>query len=171
MIRCLGTACFILLNLACLRGPAHVPVPTQAPLREDVVDLDGIMKAFYDVVNVAPDGPRQWGRDRTLYSPWIRFVGIGHEVDIWDHQRLVDETEPMVRAGFREREIHRVTHRYGNIATVLSTYETESGPEHTLSRGVNSLQLYHDGRRWWIASVTWQSETKEHPIPVELLKP
>jgi hypothetical protein len=37
------------------------------------------------------------------------------------------------------------------------------------SRGVNSIELYFDGARWWISSVMWQSEDEEHPIPATLL--
>ncbi len=157
---CLGIA-------ACAHG--HVPVETIAPRPDDVSSDDGVMRAFYEVVNVAPSEPRQWGRDRTLYSPWLRFVSIGKSVEVWDHQALVDETEPLVRQGFREREIKRVTRRYGNIVHVDSTYQTFLGPDHKPSRGVNSVELYFDGKRWWIASAMWQSETPELPIPAELL--
>jgi hypothetical protein len=54
---------------------------------------------------------------------------------------------------------------------VDSTYETAIGTDHpTTSRGVNSLDLYFDGTRWWIASVIWQSESERFaPIPAELL--
>lgn len=31
--------------------------------------------------------------------------------------------------------------------------------------------LYFDGVRWWIASVVWQSESPELPIPATLLPP
>ncbi|MBL8297530.1 MAG: hypothetical protein JNN30_04195 [Rhodanobacteraceae bacterium] len=141
--------------------------------------IDGLIRAFYEVVNVRPDAPRQWGRDRTLYSPWIRFVASASnakgeaEIEIWDHQQFVNETEPLVRRGFSEREIHRNTRVYGHIAHVDSTYETEyaspAGPRH--SRGVNSIQMFFDGRRWWITSVMWMTENPQHPIPVELLPP
>ena len=40
-----------------------------------------------------------------------------------------------------------------------------------VSRGVNSLEIYFDGARYWIASVMWQSEDAEHPIPASLLPP
>jgi len=36
-------------------------------------------------------------------------------------------------------------------------------------RGINSIQLYNDGKRWWILSVFWQSENKELPLPKEYL--
>lgn len=157
-----------------------MPVPTLDARPEDVATLDGILRAFYEVVNVAPDAPRQWGRDRTLYSPWIRFVATGTsptlgrtEAVAWDHQRLVDESEPLVRKGFREREIFRRTARYGHIAHIDSTYETVSGTGAStkVSRGVNSLELYWDGKRWWIASVMWMSEDPSHPIPQAYLPP
>lgn len=154
---------------ACAHKPrGNLEVQAIAPRPEDVASIDGLMRAFYDVVNIAPDAPRQWARDRTLYAPWIRFVGRGRGVHVYDHQSLVDDTEPMVQRGFREREIHRVVRQYGNIAQIQSAYETLSGPRSELSRGVNYLQLYHDGARWWVASVIWQSENSEHPIPPEL---
>ncbi|MBK8727457.1 MAG: hypothetical protein IPL96_15815 [Holophagaceae bacterium] len=136
------------------------------------------MRAFYEVVNIAPDAPRQWARDRSLYVPWIRFIATGTsattgriEAESWDHQKLVEGTEALIRRGFQEREIHRVTRRYGHIAHIDSTYETEFGlgAETQSSRGVNSIELYFDGRRWWIASVLWMSEDAGHPIPAEFL--
>lgn len=170
-----------MLLMAGCRTPsptASVPVPRVAPRQEDVASIDGLMRPFYEVVNVAPEEPRQWSRDRTLYSPWIRFVATGTSpttgrtrAEAWDHQRLVDESEPLLRKGFREREIHRSLHRYGNIAHVDSTYETTfgTGAQVEVSRGVNSVELYFDGTRWWIASVMWMSEDEGHPIPAEYL--
>jgi hypothetical protein len=154
-----------------------VPVATIPPRPDDVATVDGMMRAFYDVVNVAPDAPRQWDRDRTLYVPWLRFVGLGEGTGssggphVWTHQQFVDDTEPLVRGGFREREIHRTTRVYGNIVHVDSTYESQIGlaEPYQHRRGVNSVELYWDGTRWWIVSVIWQSETPDHPIPPELL--
>lgn len=177
------TTAALLLALAALPRIAlsatspSVAVPSVEARADDVASIDGLMRAFYEVVNVAPDAPRQWGRDRTLYSPWTRFVATSSDakgqpqVDVWSHQQLVDETEPLVRRGFREREIHRRTTRYGHIAHIDSTYETElDGPGGTQrSRGVNSLELYFDGKRWWIASVMWMSESAQAPIPADLL--
>lgn len=154
------------------------PVETVAPRPEDVGSVDGIMRAFYEVTNVAPDAPRQWGRDRTLYVPWIRFVALGpgttgrSSVTVFTHQAFVDATEPLIQKGFVEREIFRTTRRYGNMVHVDSTYETLVGVEKPVrGRGVNSLDLYFDGQRWWVASVIWQSEDPAHPIPPELLPP
>jgi hypothetical protein len=36
-------------------------------------------------------------------------------------------------------------------------------------RGINSFQLFNDGKRWWILSVYWQHESAEHAIPQKYL--
>jgi len=36
-------------------------------------------------------------------------------------------------------------------------------------RGINALQLFWDGKRWWVASAIWFDEDAGHPIPPELL--
>lgn len=152
----------------------RVKIAIVPPRPEDVASIDGLMTAFYEVVNVAPDAPRQWDRDHTLYSPHLRFIGIDGQgkVTVWDHQQFVDDTEPLIASGFREREIWRKTRSYGNMVHVDSTYETLHGPGgRDISRGVNSIDAYFDGKRWWIASVVWQSESPRYPIPAELLPP
>jgi hypothetical protein len=179
---------FMLLGLvpACA-GPssggsgATAPAPaveTIAPRPEDVGSVDGILRAFYEVTNVPPGGPAEWARDRTLYVPWIRFVSLGSGTSgrptakVWTHPEFVEATEPLVKKGFTEREIFRTTRRYGNMVHVDSTYEVLVGTGNPVpGRGVNSLDLYFDGTRWWVASVVWQSEDATHPIPPELLPP
>ncbi|WP_315818979.1 hypothetical protein [Paraflavitalea speifideaquila] len=37
-------------------------------------------------------------------------------------------------------------------------------------RGINSIQLWHDGNRWWVLSVFWQPETPQLSIPEQYLK-
>ena len=156
----------------------RIEVQSIAAKPEDVATLDGIMKAFYEVVSGPAGQPRQWARDRTLYIQGMRFVATGVRkgeskpyANIMDHQTFVDQSNGfMVRDGFYEREIHRVTRRFGNIAHIFSTYETRQKPDGPVtSRGVNSLELYYDGTRWWIASAVWDGERADNPIPKELL--
>lgn len=157
-------------------GPTRVEVPSIPPRPEDVTTLDGIIKAFYETISGAAGQPRQWARDRTLYISDVRFVSAGERdgkpvVRVMDHQEYVDgANDDFVRGGFFEREIHRVTTRFGNIAHVFSTYESRrkaDGP--VIERGVNSLELFYDGKRWWIAAALWESERAGNPIPKELL--
>jgi hypothetical protein len=76
-------------------------------------------------------------------------------------------SEGLVAGGFWEHEIHREEQLHGAVVHVWSTYEwrtAEDGPAG--GRGVNSIQLYHDGERWWIAS--WIFDARRDLPPVEL---
>jgi hypothetical protein len=37
-------------------------------------------------------------------------------------------------------------------------------------RGINSIQLFNDGKRWWIVNIYWQQESAENRIPEKYLK-
>jgi hypothetical protein len=158
------------------QNTTSVPVPTVEPRPEDVASIDGIMHAFYDVISGPAGAPRQWSRDRSLYIPDVHFVSMSKNNDrinarVMTHQQFVDgSNEFLVAHGFYEIEIHRVTRRFGNIAHVLSTYESRErldGP--VTDRGVNSLELFWDGKRWWIAAAIRDEERPDNPIPGDLL--
>ena len=172
----LGIAVSALAQTTPAPAPRHVPVETIAPRAEDVGSIDGIVKAYYEVVSGPAGKPREWARDRTLYIPELRFVAVGYDKDgkerprITTHQEYVDSSDSLKDRGFFEKEIHRVTERFGPIAHVWSTYESrqeESGP--VIMRGINSIELFWDGKRWWIANAIWTDATKDHPIPKEYL--
>ena len=55
----------------------HVAVPPAAARPEDVATVDGIVRAYYDVITGPAGQPRQWSRDRSLYIPDLRFVATG----------------------------------------------------------------------------------------------
>jgi hypothetical protein len=162
----------IRMALAALAVAAAAAGADTTPRPEDVGTIDGMIKAFYEVVTGPVGEPPGWGRDRTLYIKDLRFVSIGPDgkPSIMTHQQFADGAKDLEKRGFFEKEIHRVTQRFGPIAHVWSTYEsrqTETGP--VTQRGINSIELFWDGKRWWIASAIWTDETKENPIPKEYL--
>lgn len=151
-------------------------VAQQAPRPEDVDSLDGIIAAWYDIVSVPAGETPDWARDSTLYLPEVRFVILSDGeptgprlASILDHAEFaaaVGESSD----GFFESEIHRVTQRFDNLVHVFSTYEfgqSKDGP--VLGRGINSIQLFFDGQRWWIVGAAWRNENPERPIPPEFL--
>jgi hypothetical protein len=137
----------------------------------DVATIDGIVAAFYDVVSGPRGEPREWERDATLYRPGTVFTiadstGAYRNVTPAEFAREADGF--LVESGFLEREIHRETRRFGDVAQVWSTYEWRTADDAT-GRGINGLQLVHDGERWWITHATWDNETPDRPIPAEYL--
>jgi len=75
------------------------------------------------------------------------------------------------KTGFYETEIARRTEQFGQMAHAWSIYESRHDPSdpEPFSRGINSIQLFHDGKRWWIVSIYWQQESAQAPIPKEYL--
>lgn len=155
-------------------GAAQRPAPRPA----DVATLDGIVEAYYDVISGPPGQAREWSRDSSLYIADIRFVSMGFAdgrpvPSVMDHGTYARQSDPyFVKNGFFEQEIHRETRRFGNIAHVFSTYQSRNTPDGpVIARGINSLNLFWDGSRWWIASATWDEERPGNPLPPEYLPP
>lgn len=174
-------ACGILAFVAAVGRTApqdkpHVERPVVPARADDVSTIEGIVKASYETISGGVGVPRDWGRDRTLFDPESRSVAVvvdpktgGVTAKAKTEQEFADESDAWaVKNGFTERELRHIVKRYGNVATVLSSYEGKSAEGKVLTRGVNIFQLYFDGKRWWILSMVWDEERPDNPIPPEL---
>jgi hypothetical protein len=84
------------------------------------------------------------------------------------YQALADSV--LTAVGFRENEIGRRTERFGTVAHAFSAYESLRFDEtEPFSRGINSIQLFWDGARWWVVSVFWDAERPGLAIPADLI--
>ncbi len=140
------------------------------PLREDVSSIDGIMKAYYEVVSGPAGAPRQVERDRSLHHEDALIIITGKDENQQPYSRTLtfDEFHANTSAyenGFWEYEIDRKVQQFGNIAHVWSTYAWSQTKDGMVGgRGINSIQLYHDGQRWWLLSWMYDSERADNPI-------
>lgn len=158
-------------------APPH-PVATPVPPAKaaDVDSIDAIVAALYDVISGPPGQARDWNRMRSLFIPGGRLMPVGGKTKDAIGIRLLTVNDYVATSGpllldkgFQERELARTVEQFGNIAHVFSTYEARIiKDDHTL-RGINSLQLMHDGKRWWIVSLMWQAESPELPLPAKYL--
>ncbi len=156
--------------------PASPPVSTAAPA--DVAAPEAIVAALYDVISGDAGVARDWDRFRSLFHPAARLMpsglnreGVGVVRSVTPDEYITRSEPFLVGEGFHEREIARRSERFGRIVHVWTTYESLhslSDPQ-PFARGINSVQLFHDGTRWWILSVYWQGETPATPIPAEYL--
>ena len=146
------------------------------PRPSDWRTSDTIIDALYDVISVAPGETPDWERERALFMPGARRFKVttrpDGEVEVrnMSAEDFMEMATPVLKAGFIEREIGRRQERYGHIVQVFSAYEglrSEGGP--VITRGINSIQLLWDGERWWVASIAWDQETPDNPIPAEYL--
>lgn len=144
----------------------------------DVNTVDGIVAALYDVISGPAGQARNWDRMRTLFIPEARLIPTGKRPNTMGTYRMLSVEDYVKQAGpslekngFFEIEISRKMEQFGNIVHLFSTYESKRAlsDEKPFMRGINSIQLWHDGTRWWIMNIFWQSETPELPIPGKYL--
>lgn len=142
---------------------------------------EGVVTALYDVLSGPPEQEqeRDWALFKRLVLPDAHFLIArwpdqdGNPVEDlreWDVQGFIKDAQRFYRAeGFWEREIWGRTDRFGNVAHRFSSYESRVGSEDTdpVGRGVNSFQLVRFRGRWWIASIAWDVEGPDRPIPEE----
>lgn len=141
---------------------------------EDVDSIDAILAALYGTISGDVGQKRDWDRFRSLFYPGAKLIptGMPKESDVARARMLTPEdyitrSGPLLeRIGFHEVEIARKTDRFGHVAQVFSTYDGKSkSGEMPAIRGINSIQLFNDGKRWWIVNVFWMQESEKDQIP------
>lgn len=144
----------------------------------DVASIDAIVAALYDVISGEAGKPRDWNRMRSLFAPEGRLMAVARRPDGEVAMRTMTVEDYIGRnakafatMGFFEREAARTTETFGQVAQVFSTYESRhaAGDAKPFQRGINSIQLAHDGKRWWIVNVVWRAEDKDLPLPERYL--
>lgn len=147
---------------------------------DDVSSVDAVIRALYDVISGPAGQARDWNRFRSLFAPGARLMPTGKDqsgggvIRVWTPEDFVQQAGPNFQTnGFFEREVGHTMERYGNIVQVLSAYDSKRTAQDPkpFSRGINGIQLWNDGKRWWIVSIFWESETPATPIPEKYLKP
>jgi hypothetical protein len=157
-------------------APAADPFAAIPPARPaDVASIDAIVAALYDVISGDKGVERDWNRFRSLFYPGARMIPTGKSERTGKINARVVSPDTYIKSsesflegeGFHEQELARRVDSFGNIAQVFSSYEARhavSEPKPFL-RGINSIQLFNDGNRWWVMSMAWSPETAEHPLP------
>jgi hypothetical protein len=147
----------------------------------DVVSIDAIVAAAYEVISGPAGRKRDWDRERSLFLSGARLIPTAVEAgrndvalapQMLDVEGYIERVEPLIeKKGFYEKEIARRVEQFGQIAHVWSTYESrhDPGDPTPFMRGINSIQLFNDGKRWWIVSIYWQQESAKHPLPKKYL--
>lgn len=164
--------------------PTPPPAPVSSPSvpaadPKDVATMDAIVAAVYNVISGPAGQKRNWDRFRSLFVPGARLIPTGRRPSGEVAARVLTPDDYIQRSsalleqnGFFEREISRRLEKYGNVAHIFSTYESRHKleDEKPFARGINSIQLMNDGKRWWIVTIFWQNEDEKNPLPAEYLR-
>jgi hypothetical protein len=170
--------------------PQHIQLPPQVPMfsavalaakvpaakTEDVKSMDAILHAIYDVIS-GPAGGRDWNRFRSLFLPQARFTEVSTGPDrskmvlTWNVDEFIrDAGEVFSKDPFDEKSIMNRPQSFGDVTQVFSSYESRRSPTgKPFERGINSIQLLNDGKRWWVVSILWDTERPGNPLPPRLV--
>lgn len=145
----------------------------------DVASVDAILAALYDVISGPAGQARNWDRMRSLFAPGARLIPTGIRQDgsrfmsVLTVEDYIERSGPSLeRNGFFEQEIGRTTEQFGQVVHVFSAYDSKRtlADAQPFARGINSIQLRHDGARWYVVTIFWDSERPDNPIPAKYLQ-
>jgi hypothetical protein len=146
-------------------------VATAHPSKADLAGIDAAIRGVYEVISGPPGQKRHFDRMRSLFAPGATLKAIGpkglHGGSLDDY--ISRNKDVLEREGFTERELGRRLEVWGGLATAWSAYDgrTANGSFH--ERGINSFQLVKIDGKWLVASILWQEETPDDPLPRDLL--
>ena len=172
-------ACVVLVALPRVATSQAPAAPAATGLRpSDVVSMDSILHALYDVISGPAGQARDWNRFRALFVPDARLIPTANApgraavlTTLTVDQYAERAGANLEKNGFFEREVARTAARFGGIVQAFSTYESRRHADDPtpFARGINSIQLWFDGQRWWVVTIYWEAERPGNPIPAEYL--
>lgn len=160
-----------LLAFACLFF-VQVSSAQSKDYSKDVASVDAIITALYDVISGDPGTDRDWDRFRNLFKPETRLFPTRKSpqgeltLQALSPEEYVTLFSSRIATGFFERELHRVTETFGTVTHAFSTYETrekKGGP--ATNRGINSIQIFNDGKRFYVINIFWCAESMGFLLP------
>ena len=173
----MGSLALSMASTGSAQQPAAPAVPAAAPA--DVQSEEAIIKALYDVISGDAGTPRNWDRMRSLFHPQARLIPAGRAQDgsyrirVMTVAEWIAGAEPYFqREGFHERELAHRSESFGQIVHRFSTYDSRHSASDTtaFARGINSIQLFNDGTRWWVMSIMWDAERPGLALPEKYLR-
>jgi hypothetical protein len=132
---------------------------------EDVSSPEAIVNAVYELISGNAGEERDWPRWRTLYMPDARLIPFeagagGRAVPnvLTPGDFIRTRSAFFATDSFFEWETDSKIDYRGSMAHVWSSYEAgRTLHGELIRRGVNSIQLWNDGTRWWVLTVAWDA--------------
>ena len=149
----------------------------------DGASVDAVIAALYASVSHDEASSPNWERMRGIFlqvgmlippkNPRSELFTV---LDVDGFEQRVKESAGAAKqkgdpTSFFEKEVSRRTDCFGNVCQIFSTYESRRAPtdEKPFVRGINSIQLFFDGKRWWVITIFWDSERPDQLIPGDYL--
>lgn len=137
-----------------------------------VKTIDGTINEVLKIVSGEKGATRNWEAFRFLFTPNAQITVLRHEKNN-KNVPVTYSLEEFVRLGMRfyendgfiEYELTKTIDEYNGIAHAFQSYYAKELDVE--EQGINSYQLVHDGKRWWIVSLLWTNNRNGVPLPEE----
>jgi hypothetical protein len=136
--------------------------------------LSETIRSMYEVISFSEGEEPDWEVMKNVFSPNAHLARITPDgIDYFDLPTFQSMVQEMLDIGiytsFYEYEVARRADCFGDLAHVLSVYETKRNPftPGFLGRGVNSIQLLWSGESWQVLSLLWDEETEKNHLDLD----
>ena len=168
-----------IMTILCALFVATAPLPaddTGPGLADAARTPEGLIRALYDMVSfdAGPEPDWEMFRDVFLEDALIVFSPRGERpmrpmsVDgfIHDWKDFFRDAE-LTDKGFYETIAALEVTEFGGLAHAFVIFEPRVGKEAPARqvRGLDSIELAFDGKRWWVAAITTDFEGPGQTIP------
>ena len=175
-----------MIVLALIISSLTMAQPAGPQLREDSNEsAEGFVAALYQAVSAGPGTIPDWEKVRSFFlkeavvvlrtsrTRITTFTLDGFIKDFSDfYERPIKIGDVTLRPkvdGFFERVVRTRAWTFRTMAHVLVLYEAHiPGAPRNPQQGIDSFILTRSDGRWFIAGITNELITPEHPIPAEL---
>ena len=138
-------------------------------------ELQGVLVELYDAFGFESGQEPDWAAQRRLALEGAAFVpslrpgrvpvATGIEPFFADFRAFV-QSEPWASTGFKERIVGVQIERFGALAHAFVAFEGYvPGEDEATTRGLDSLQLVHDGSGWKVTAFATQFERDDLALP------
>lgn len=142
------------------------------PTKADLTAIDAAVRGVYEVISGPPGQKRDFDRMRSLFASGATLKATGPNGlrggSLEDY--ISRNAAILEKDGFTEREIGRRVEIWGGLATAWSSYDGRTADGSFHERGINSFQLVKIDGKWLVASILWQEETRDNPLPADLAR-
>jgi hypothetical protein len=169
---------FILILFVSTPSMSQILDSNPDPYAAKVSTLDKTIKTLYEVISGDAGVKRDWNLFKYLFTENAHLIPTRMSEDGKPILTFLTPADYVDRAGkwleengFFEVELSRETDTYGSMTQIYSSYASyrTSKDQEPFARGINSIQLMNDGKRWWIVNIYWVSESDDNPIPKKYL--
>jgi len=149
----------------------------KADLAQDRATPESVVTASYEAISGPAGAKRDFARLEAISTAGVRFVMVTRNADGGTSTQSMNMAEfeaaydqMMAGRAFYETGLRQQVEGFGDVATVLSTYESRDAPGAApFARGLNSYLLVKSSDGWRIQTIFWENEAPGVTLPAKYL--